>query len=165
MTKMKINKILSIQTLLSMRKRLKNKTIVLGTGCFDILHIGHLYFLQQASEQGDILIVGINSDKSIKIMKGKNRPIIKQDERAQLIAAFDCVDYVFVYDGTTARDYILSLKPHVFAIGEGSVRDYPDECEATKKVGARLHIIKRMPFPSTTSIVTKIQNMQKIEKQ
>jgi len=161
---MKINKILSIQDLPSMRKRLKNKTIVLGTGCFDILHIGHLYFLQQASEQGDILIAGINSDRSIKVMKGKDRPIIRENERAQLIAAFDCVDYVFIYDDTTAKDCILSLRPHVFAMGEGSVNDYPDERDATEKVGARLHIIRRMPFPSTTSIVDKIQDKRKARK-
>lgn len=155
---MKMNKILSIKDLSSMRQFFKNKIIVLATGCFDILHVGHLYFLKRASEQGDILIVGINSDKSIKIMKGRNRPIVKQSERAQLIAAFDCVDYVFVYDDTSAKDYILSLRPHVFVMGEDSVNKYPDECEATKKIGARLYVIKRMPFSSTTSIVTKIQN-------
>lgn len=151
------SKILSVEALPLLRKQLENKIIVLGTGCFDILHIGHLYFLEEAAKQGDILVIGVNSDRAIKIMKGNTRPIIPEGERTKLISAFECVDYVFVYDDTTAKDYILRLRPHVFVIGEGSVKSYPDECEATKKIGARLHIIRRIPSTSTTSIISKVE--------
>ncbi|MGB9706707.1 MAG: adenylyltransferase/cytidyltransferase family protein [Microgenomates group bacterium] len=153
-----MNRIVQVEDLPVLRKRFENKTIVLGTGCFDIIHPGHIYFLEKASKQGDILIVGINSDRSIKVMKGQYRPIFNENQRSQLIAAFRCVDYVFVYDDVTAKDYILSLKPDVFAIGEESLDAYPDEQEAAKQIGARLYVIARMPFPSTSSVITKIQN-------
>lgn len=155
-----MNRIVSVEDLPVLRKKFKNKSIVLGTGCFDIVHPGHLYFLEKASKQGDILIVGINSDRSIKVMKGQDRPIFNEDQRSRLIAAFRCVDYVFVYDDVTAKDYILSLKPDVFVMGEESVDAYPDEQEAAKQVDARLYVIARIPFPSTTSIITKIQNVK-----
>jgi len=153
-----MKRIVSVEDLPALRKKFKNKSIVLGTGCFDILHTGHIYFLEEASRQGDILIVGINSDRSIKVMKGQDRPIFNEDQRLRLIAAFRCVDYVFVYDDVTAKDCILNLRPDVFAMGEESVGTYSDEREAAKQVCAKLHIIARMPFPSTTSIITKIQN-------
>lgn len=159
---MRTKKILSIQKLPLLRKRLSCKTIVLATGCFDILHVGHLYFLEEAARQGDILIVGINSDNSIRTMKGKERPIITENDRVRLISAFECVDYAFVYDDTTAKDYILSLKPNVFVMGKGSVEKYPDECQATEEVSARLHIISRIPSISTTSLITKIKDDQTI---
>lgn len=157
-----MNRIISVEDLPSLRKKFKNKSIVLGTGCFDIVHLGHIYFLEEASKQGDILVVGINSDRSVRILKGQNRPIFDEDQRSRLIAAFRCVDFVFVYDDVTAKDYILSLKPDVFAMGEESVDIYPDEQEAAKKVNARLHIIARRSFPSTTSIVNKIQNIKQM---
>lgn len=153
-----MDRIVSVEDLPVIRKRFKNKTIVLGTGCFDIIHEGHLYFLEEASRQGDVLIIGINSDRSIKVMKGRDRPIFDENQRSRLIAAFRCVDYVFVYDDVTAKDYILGLRPDVFAIGEESIDTYPDEQEAAKQIGARVYVIARMPFPSTTSVITKIQN-------
>ena len=153
-----MNKIVSVKDLPVIRKRFKNKIVVLGTGCFDIIHEGHLYFLEAASKQGDILIIGINSDKSIKVMKGQDRPIFNENQRSQLIAAFGCVNYVFVYDDVTAKDYILSLRPDVFVIGEESVNIYPDEQEAAKQIGARVYVVTRKPFLSTTSIIAKIKN-------
>ena len=152
--------IISAKQLPTLRKRLKGR-IVLGTGCFDILHVGHLYFLHEAANQGDVLVVGLNSDRSIKEIKGSKRPIVTEQERATLISEFKCVDFVFIYDNISAIDEIRSLKPDVFVIGEGSLTDYQDEVDATRDVGARLHIIKRMSTPSTTSIVAGIQNSSK----
>lgn len=151
--------VITMSELVALRKRLSTKTIVLGTGCFDILHIGHLYFLRDAAMQGDVLVVGVNSDRSVKAIKGPHRPIVGQDERAELVAAFRCVDYVFICDDTVADDCIYSLKPNVFAIGEESIKAYPSESAASKRVGARVHVVTRTPSPSTTSIVTNIQGI------
>lgn len=144
-----------------MRQQLSHQTIVLATGCFDILHGGHLYFLREASAQGNVLVVGVNSDRSIKLMKGPHRPIVGQDERAELIAALRIVNFVFIFDNTVADEYIINLKPDVFAIGEESVRIFPSESIAAIKVGARVHVVTRIPSASTSSIVTKMQ--KKIE--
>lgn len=149
--------VISIADLPALRERLQGRTIVLATGCFDILHSGHLYFLEDASRQGDVLIVGINSDRAVKVLKGVHRPIVSEGERVNLISAFRCVDYTFIYDDIVADDYIVSLKPDVFAIGEESVGSYPSEPASAKQVGARLHVVTRIPSASTTSIVANIQ--------
>lgn len=150
--------IISVSDLPALRSHLEEQTIVLATGCFDILHSGHLYFLSDASKQGDILVVGLNSDHSIKMIKGNHRPIVGQNERATLVAAIRYVDYVFIFTDTMADKYIYNLKPNVFAIGHESVKAYPSESIAAKQVGARVHIVTRIPSESTTSIVTSIRS-------
>lgn len=154
---MPLENIISVSDLVTLRERLSGQTIVLATGCFDILHVGHLYFLRDASMQGDVLVVGVNSDRAVKMIKGLHRPIIEQDQRAELIAAIRCVDYVFIYDDMVADDYIIRLKPDVFAIGEENVRAYPSESAAARQVGTRVHVVTRIPSASTTSIVTNMQ--------
>lgn len=146
-------KIRQINSLRRLRAKFKDERIVLATGCFDILHIGHLKFLMKSSKQGDVLVVGINSDKSIKLIKGPSRPIINQNERAQLLAAFACVNHVFIFDGIDAHEAILELRPDVFVMGEGSVDAYPEEVHATQQVGAKLYIMKRFKATSTSSII------------
>ena len=156
--------IISVSDLVTLRERLLGQTIVLATGCFDILHVGHLYFLRDASTQGDVLIVGVNSDRAVKLIKGFGRPIVKQDERAELIAAFRCVDYVFIYDDTVVDDYIIRLKPDIFAIGEESITAYPSESAAAKLVGAKVHSVARIQSASTTSIVKNIRSNMETTK-
>ncbi len=146
----------TVSDLRSLRNKLSEQKIILGTGCFDLLHVGHLYFLKEARKQGDVLVVGINSDRSVSAIKGPDRPIIKQDQRAEILAAFRYVDYVFIYDSVVADDCILTLKPDVYAIGEESVNGYPSELAAANSVKARVHVIKRIPSLSTTSVVSNI---------
>lgn len=153
--------IISVSDLVLLRERLSGQIIVLATGCFDILHVGHVYFLRDASMQGDVLVVGVNSDRAVRSIKGLERPVVEQDERAELIAAFRCVDYVFIYDDIVADDYIIRLKPDVFAIGEESVKGYPSESTTAKEIGARVHVVTRIPTSSTTSILTDIQRKLK----
>lgn len=155
---MSLNRIVSFSDLESLRRWLQGKTVVLGTGCFDLLHVGHLYFLRDAAKQGDVLFIGINSDRAVRTIKGETRPIIRQDERAELMAAFRYVDFVFIYDDVTADKCILNLKPDVFAIGEKSVKAYPEELTAAKRAGARVHVVKCVPSISTTSVVKTILN-------
>jgi rfaE bifunctional protein nucleotidyltransferase chain/domain len=151
--------IVLVSSLGLLREQFPKKRIVLATGCFDILHIGHVRFLQFASQQGDILVVGVNSDSSIKVIKGNHRPIISQEERIELIAALRCVDYVFIHENTVADEYIFSLKPDILAIGEESVKFYPSETKAAKDIGARIHIVKRIPSMSTTLILANLMSI------
>lgn len=142
--------------LITLRENLAKRSIVLATGCFDILHIGHLHFLKDAAMQGDVLVVGVNSDRSVKMIKGPTRPIALQGERVSLIASFRFVAYAFVYDNIVADDCILNLKPDVFVAGEESIHVYPSESATAKKVGARIHIVRRIIAPSTTSIIKNL---------
>ncbi len=153
---MPLNNIILFSDLSVLRNQLLEKTIVLGTGCFDLLHIGHLYFLKDAQKQGDVLVVGVNSDYSVGTIKGPDRPIIKEDQRAELVGAFRHVDYVFIYDDVVADECILTLKPNVYAIGEESVDAYPSELAAANHTGTSIHIVKRVPSVSTTSVVMNI---------
>jgi len=156
---MRMENVIDSHDLDRLREHFAEKVIVLGTGCFDILHLGHLHFLQEARQQGDILVVGVNSDDSIKKMKGTCRPVVGETERAALLAAFRCVDYVFIYDHVVVDDWMLALKPNVFAIGEESVSKCPSESATAEQVNARIHVIQRVPSASTTLIVSNIQQL------
>lgn len=148
--------IIPFSALGTLSERFPGRRLVLGTGCFDLLHTGHLRFLQEARTQGDMLVVGLNSDAAVKAIKGEGRPILKEEERVVMVAALRCVDLVFIFDDTVADESILSLKPNVFVIGEESVPDYPSELTSAQRVGARVHIVKRSPGTSTTSIVSSL---------
>jgi rfaE bifunctional protein nucleotidyltransferase chain/domain len=140
----------------SLRGRFPGQTIVLATGCFDLLHTGHLHFLEEARRQGDVLVVGLNSDGAVRNIKGAGRPILRQEERAALVAAFRCVDLAFIFDDTVADGSILILRPDVFVIGEESVKVYPSELSTARTVGARVHVVSRVGGTSTTSIVVSV---------
>lgn len=148
--------IILMSDLITLRDNLPEKKIVLATGCFDILHIGHLHFLKNAAMQGDILVVGVNSDRSVNMIKGPTRPIAPQDERVLMVASFRFVNYAFICDDIVADDCILSLKPEVFVAGEESIRVYPSESATAKQVGARIHIVRHITAPSTTSIIKNL---------
>ena len=150
------NHITTLAELGSLRRRFPGRSIVLGTGCFDLLHPGHLHFLQEASHQGEVLVIGLNSDTSVRAIKGAGRPILRQEERAALVAALRCVDLAFIFDDTAADEGILTLSPDVFVIGEESVKDYPSELSSAASVGARVHVVMRVPGTSTTSIVASV---------
>lgn len=137
----------------------QGKTVVTLNGSFDLLHAGHLHFLNSAKEQGDILIVGLNSDSSIKKYKSEDRPIIKQDDRASMLAALGMVDHVVIFDETDPVALLEEIKPNVHVNGA----EYGEECveaETVKKNGGRLHLIGRVEGLSTTEIVEKIKNLK-----
>ena len=145
----------SFAELCDWRDAVRGQRLVLGTGCFDILHVGHLYFLEEARQQGDLLVVGVNSDRSVRTLKGEARPIVSEDERATLISAVRCVDRVFVYDDLSAEDQIRALRPNVYVTGEEAVAGYPGELIAAQEIGAQVHVISRLADHSTTSMVTR----------
>lgn len=152
-------KIIDREKISVLAKRLKEegKKIVTTNGSFDILHAGHAEYLQEAKKQGDVLIVGLNSDSSIKAYKSKDRPIIPQEQRALMLAALQSVDYVVVFDETDPIKLLSEIKPDVHVNGA----EYGEDCiEAgiVKKNGGRIHLIPRYNGLSTTQILEKISN-------
>ena len=137
--------------------RKKGKTIVTTNGSFDMLHIGHVKFLQEAKQQGDVLIVGLNSDSSVKENKGEERPINNEENRALVLAALECVDYVVVFDEKTPLKLMEVIRPNVHVNGE----EYGEDCiEApiVKKFGGKIHLVKKYKDFSTTKLIEKIKN-------
>jgi len=138
--------------------RKKGKKIVTTNGSFDIFHYGHVKLLEECKMQGDVLIVGINSDKSVKQYKSPDRPINPENARAGVIAALESVDYVFVFDDTTPIRWLELIKPHVHC----NSSEYGVNCvekPVLDQIGARLHLVKReQDGLSTTEILSKIKS-------
>lgn len=138
--------------------RLPGKTIVFTNGCFDILHAGHIASLTEAAQQGDVLIVGVNADASIKSLKGNNRPINNENARVLILAALAVVDAVILFSEPTPLELILAIKPDVLVKGG----DYKiEDIAGAKEVigwGGKVIINPIVRGFSTTSIIHKIQN-------
>jgi len=136
--------------------RAEGKTVVLTNGHFDILHVGHVDCLQRAKALGDVLMVGLNSDASTRLLKGEKRPIVPQEERAQLLAALRCVDYVIIFEERTAESLLAALKPEVYAKGgDWAIEDLP-EARVIAEYGGRVEILPQVPSRSTTDIIETI---------
>jgi rfaE bifunctional protein nucleotidyltransferase chain/domain len=139
----------------------QGKTVVLTNGHFDLLHVGHIDCLQRAKALGDVLIVGLNSDASTRLLKGEKRPIVPQEERAQLLAALQCVDYVIIFEERTAERLIAALRPEVYAKGgDWAIEDLP-EAKAVAEYGGRVEILPQVPGRSTTDIIETILSRYK----
>ncbi len=138
--------------------RAAGKTVVLTNGHFDLLHVGHVRCLQQAKELGDVLFVGVNSDASTRLLKGEKRPIVPEDERARLVAALECVDYVVIFEERTARRLVELLKPDIYAKGGdyGPAGKELPEAEAVAAYGGEVRILPYLPGRSTTDIIRTI---------
>ena len=152
-----IHKLLDYNAAADFRKVHDKKKIVFTNGCFDILHIGHIRYLEEASKLGDLLIVGLNSDASVKRLKGKERPINTERDRAELLSALSFVDYVIIFDQDTPLELIKMIQPDVLVKGG----DYSNEyVVGTKEVEARGGKLVLLPFvdgKSTTNIINKIK--------
>lgn len=152
------DKIKRLGELVKIREELrkKGKKVVTTNGSFDIMHAGHVYFLRLAKKQGDVLIVGLNSDKSIHEYKSKDRPIIPEKHRAEMMAAMEMVDYVFLFDETIPNAYLEKLKPDVHANAASYGKDCV-EAELVKRNGGRLFLVPDDKNGlSTTEIIKKI---------
>ena len=153
-----LGEVVSLQEAVAIREKLRaeGKTIVLTNGHFDILHVGHVDCLQRAKALGDVLIVGLNSDASTRLLKGAKRPIVPQDERAQLLAALQCVDYVIIFEERTAERLLAALRPEVYVKGgDWAIEDLP-EAKVIAECGIRVEILPQMPGRSTTDIIKTI---------
>ena len=137
--------------------RAKGKKTVFTNGCFDLLHRGHLHTLREAKACGDILIVGINSDRSVKGLKGAGRPIFSESERAELIGALEMVDYVTLFDEPDPYNLIAVLVPDVLAKGGDWGPDKIVGSDIVEKNGGRVAVIPYLQGFSTTEIIERIR--------
>jgi rfaE bifunctional protein nucleotidyltransferase chain/domain len=137
--------------------RAKRKIVVFTNGCFDLLHRGHVHMLREAKAQGDLLIVAMNSDSSVKAIKGPSRPIMPEIDRVELIAAMEMVDYVVVYDEPDPYDLIAAIKPNVLAKGGDWSPDKIIGADIVERHGGRVAVIPYLEGFSTTEIIERIK--------
>jgi len=138
------------------RERARGKRIVFTNGCFDLLHVGHVKYLQKAKSFGDILVLGLNTDDSIRRLKGPTRPLIGQEERAHILAALDCIDYVVLFDEDTPIRLIEAILPDVLVKGGDYTREGVVGHEIVEKHGGRVELVTFVEGKSTTSIIHRI---------
>ena len=136
--------------------RRQGRKVVFTNGCFDLLHVGHVRYLQKARQLGDLLVLGLNSDASIRRLKGPQRPLIGEEERAHILAALDCIDYVTIFDEDTPLELLEVLRPDILVKGG----DYTPETvvgkELVESYGGRVELIRFVDGKSTTGIIEKI---------
>ena len=133
------------------------KKLVLTNGCFDLLHTGHVRYLEQARGCGDALIVAVNSDASVRELKGLDRPLNRELDRAEVLAALRCVDHVTIFTGKRVTDVIRALRPALYAKGGDYTPETldPGERAALEEVGAEIRILQLVPGRSTTGLLEK----------
>lgn len=151
-------KILGRDELLQRHGRPRTERIVFTNGCFDILHRGHVAYLTQARALGDRLIVGVNTDASVRRLKGPGRPVVQQEDRAYVLAALACVDVVTMFDEDTPADLISGLLPDVLVKGGDYSPDQVVGREVVESHGGRLVLIPFVTGRSTTDILNRIQH-------
>lgn len=141
------------------RLRSADKKIVWTNGCFDILHEGHVSCLEQARQLGDVLVVGLNSDSSVRGIKGAGRPVNSQHQRARAIGALPCVDYAMIFDDLTTVRLLKVLKPDVYAKGGDYTVDTinQEERHVVESYGGRIEILSEVKGVSTTRIIEEIR--------
>ncbi len=132
------------------------KCIVFTNGCFDILHVGHVRYLTAAKSEGDVLVVGLNSDISVKTIKGEKRPIVSQDQRAEVLAGLSCVDYITFFDHPNPLKLIQALKPDVLVKGDDWPEDRIIGADFVKSKGGRVVRVPVVSGASTSKIIKKI---------
>jgi rfaE bifunctional protein nucleotidyltransferase chain/domain len=141
------------------REKRNGRRIVFTNGCFDLLHPGHIRSLEAARALGDVLIVGVNSDESVRALKGTNRPVIPEQERAEILASLECVDAVTIFPELTPQRIIAALLPDVLVKGG----DWPDDQivgrEEVERAGGIVARVEIVPGYSTTEILQKIRNL------
>lgn len=136
--------------------RAAGSKIVFANGCFDLIHAGHIRYLQNARLLGDVLILGINSDLCVKMLKGKGRPLQSESERAEILASLDCVDYVLVFDTPTVDVILKELKPDIHAKGTDYTEESVPERQTVRAYGGRVAITGDAKDHSTRDLIQTI---------
>lgn len=156
-------KILTDANVASWRDALRNagKKLVVTNGCFDILHLGHVTYLQHAKEQGDALLVGVTGDNNVQKLKGPNRPVNNEQDRAAVLAALESVDGVYVFPELDARNFLEKVHPDIYVKGGDYTIDTinQDERRLLEKMGVKIVLLPVVPGKSTTSILEKISKL------
>lgn len=155
MSKDKIVALAELKAIVS-RLRARNKRIAFTNGCFDLIHVGHVKYLEKAKAKADILIVGINSDSSMRKIKGPMRPIINQMDRAEIVAGLEAVDYVLIFNETTPFKMISALKPDILIKGADWKPGKIVGADFVKSYGGKAITIPLTKYKSTSGIIRKI---------
>ena len=152
------DKIFQRKELAAIIQRLKSegKVVVTTNGCFDVLHLGHLRYLQAARQQGDALVVAVNSDSSVRELKGENRPLIPDVERAEMLAGLECVDYVVIFPELTPIELLADLKPNIHVKGGDYKLEQLIEKDIVEKNGGRVLVGLNVQGKSTTNLIEVI---------
>lgn len=153
-----MGRVISRAELTKVRREMKKngRRIVFTNGCFDLLHRGHIEYLAKAKSLGDILIVGLNADDSVRHLKGPNRPITPQEDRAAILAALAVVDYVCIFDEDTPYELIRAVVPDILVKGADWTVDDVVGKDIVEAAGGSVHTIEFLPNRSTTNIIQKI---------
>ena len=133
------------------------KSIVFTNGCFDIIHPGHIHLLTSASSKGDVLVVGLNSDQSIKNFKSKNRPICPQYDRAFVVGALSCVDFIIIFDEDTPEELIKKIEPDVLVKGSDYNNKFIAGADFMLEKKKRVELVNLLDHKSTTDIISRIK--------
>jgi D-glycero-beta-D-manno-heptose 1-phosphate adenylyltransferase len=153
-------KIVELEDLSDRCEKLRSagKKIVATNGCFDLLHVGHVRYLQAARALGDLLVVGLNGDRSVHDLKGAGRPITAQSDRAEILAALECVDLVTIFPEIRATEFLVAVRPAVYVKGGDYSSETLDEKERAilKEIGAEIHLIPFETGYSTSRLIDRI---------
>jgi D-beta-D-heptose 7-phosphate kinase/D-beta-D-heptose 1-phosphate adenosyltransferase len=138
------------------RLKTRGQKVVFTNGCFDILHVGHVRYLNKAKNQGDVLIIALNTDRSVKTIKGEKRPVVPEKERAEVLAALECVDYVVLFDDPDPSRLIEALQPDVLVKGADWPRSQIIGREIVEKIGGRVVRVPLVAGASSTGVIERI---------
>ena len=142
-------------------RRQAGARIVLANGCFDVLHVGHVRYLRGARELGDVLVVGINSDRQVALLKGEGRPVMGECERAEIVASLEAVDLVTIFDEPTVEDLLLALRPDVHAKGTDYTEDTVPEREIVRSYGGSVAIVGDPKNHSSSQLLGQLSSHNK----
>lgn len=151
-------KLVNRQQIAEISRKLKaaGKTVVFTNGCFDILHAGHVRYLTAARELGDCLVLGLNSDESVRRLKGPTRPVNTQEDRAEVLAGLTAIDYIVIFSKQTAGELVAELQPDIYVKGgDYCIEDLP-EAKIAAQYGGKTVLIPEVPGRSSSSIIKKI---------
>ncbi len=151
----KLHSLEQLATIIEEHKH-KGEKVVLTNGCFDLIHVGHIRYLRESKEKGDILVVALNSDSSVRKLKGKGRPILQEQERVEIISSFEFVDYVTFFDELNVEKVLLTLKPDTHAKGSDYTKDTVPERETVKEYGGDIAITGGPKVKSTSQLIEEI---------
>ena len=157
---MKIVERSALDALLQELRRQK-KIIVFTNGCFDILHVGHVRYLQAARKLGDVLVLGLNSDTSVQALKGPTRPINSQADRAEVLAGLEAVDHIVIFDEITAERLVAAVKPDIYVKGGDYMVENLPEAGIVREYGGKVELLPEVQGRSSSNMIKKIRDRQR----
>lgn len=159
---MSVNKIVSSAELAGISRKLRDagKPLVFTNGCFDLLHVGHVRYLQGARALGSALAVALNGDASVRALKGEGRPVNGENDRAEVLAALECVDYITIFPSVRATEVIREVRPEIYVKGGDYTPEslHPEERAALDEAETRIEIMALVPGKSTTATLARCKN-------